>query len=109
MPGGQELGYRFGVDTLQEFMPDKETKAKLICKGHMNLQNYQDMKRPSQIEAGQMVDLDFLLQPTYYKMPRGSRLALIVYSTDQAMTKRPLEEETYTIDLAHSALSFWQK
>lgn len=32
MPGGQELGYRFGVDTLQEFMPDKETKAKLICK-----------------------------------------------------------------------------
>ena len=109
MRGGQELGYRFGTDTLQEFMPDKLTKAKLITKAHMNLQNYQDMKKPVNIDATQFVDLDFQLQPTYYRIPAGAKLALIIYSTDQAMTKRPLEAETYTVDLANTEISFWQK
>ena len=109
MRGGQELGYRFGTDTLQEFVPDKMTDAKLITKGHMNLQNYKDIKKPNEIEAGQFVDLKFKLQPTYYRIPAGSSLALIIYSTDQAMTKRPLEDETYTVDLAGTELRFWQK
>ncbi|GFZ26743.1 Xaa-Pro dipeptidyl-peptidase [Lactobacillus corticis] len=109
MRGGQELAYRFGTDTLQEFVPDKETKAKLITKAHMNLQNYQDMKRPSKIEANEFYDLTFKLQPTYYTMPVGSKLVLIIYSTDQGMTKRPLEHETYTIDLANTELTFSQK
>ena len=85
MRGGQELGYRFGTDTLQEFVPDKKTKAKLITKGHMNLQNYKDMKRPEKIDADKFYDLDFLLQPTYYTLPSGSKLALIIYSTDEGM------------------------
>lgn len=109
MRGGQELGYRFGTDTLQEFVPDKLTHAKLITKAHMNLQNYQDMKKPSKIKAGQFVDLDFKLQPTYYHLPVGAKLVLIIYSTDQGMTKRPLEEETYTIDLAKTEIKFSQK
>lgn len=109
MRGGQELGYRFGTDTLQEFVPDKVTDAKLITKGHMNLQNYKDMKRPSEIEAGEFLDLKFKLQPTYYRIPVGSSLALIIYSTDQGMTKRPLEDETYTVDLAGTEIKFWQK
>lgn len=109
MSGGQELGYRFGTDTLQEFVPDKKTKAKLITKAHMNLQNYESMKKPSKIEAGQFVDLNFKLQPTYYTIPAGSTLALIIYSTDEGMTKRPLEEETYTIDLANTEIKFSQK
>lgn len=109
MPKGQELGYRFGQDTLQEFVPDKVTEAKLITKAHMNLQNYQDMKHPVKIKAGEFIDLTFKLQPTYYRIPVGSKLVLIIYSTDQAMTKRPLEDETYTIDLAQTEISFSQK
>lgn len=109
MRGGQELGYRFGTDTLQEFVLDKKTKAKLITKSHMNLQNYQDLRKPSKIEAGQFVDLTFKLQPTYYHLPVGARLCLIIYSTDEGMTKRPLEEETYTIDLANTEIKFSQK
>lgn len=105
----QEFGFRFGAGPLQEFVPDKATKAKLITKAHMNLQNYQDMHRPSKLEAGQFVDLVFELQPTYYTMPAGSKLALIIYSTDQGMTKRPLVAEDYTIDLADSELLFYKK
>lgn len=109
MPGGQELGFRFGQDTLQEFQPDKLTHAKLITKGHMNLQNHADLKRPVAIKPGEFYDLTFMLQPTYYQIPVGSRLCLIIYSTDQGMTKRPLEETIYTIDLARTEINFSQK
>lgn len=106
MPGGQELGFHFQLDSLQEFMPDKLTHAKLITKAHMNLQNYADMKKPSSIKAGEFYDLQFKLQPTYYTMPAGSKLCLIIYSTDQGMTKRPLETTDYTIDLSETAIKF---
>lgn len=106
MPGGQELGFHFQLDSLQEFMPDKLTHAKLITKAHMNLQNYADMKKPSSIKAGEFYDLQFKLQPTYYTMPVGSKLCLIIYSTDQGMTKRPLENTNYTIDLSETAIKF---
>lgn len=104
----QELGYRFGTDILREFIPDKVTDAKLITKGHMNIQNYADMKKAQKITPGKFYDLEFFLQPTFYRVPVGSRLGLIIYSTDQAMTKRPLEEETYTIDLANTAFYYSQ-
>ena len=109
MPGGQELGFHFQLDSLQEFMPDKLTHAKLITKAHMNLQNYADMKKPSSIKAGEFYDLQFKLQPTYYTMPAGSKLCLIIYSTDQGMTKRPLENTDYTIDLSKTAIKFSTK
>lgn len=106
MKDGQELGYRFGTDTLQEFVPDKMTEGKLITKAHMNLQNYADMKRPEKIKEDQFVDLKFKLQPTYYQVPAGSKLVMIIYSTDMGMTKRPLESETYTIDLGKTSINF---
>ena len=109
MRDGQELGFRFGTDTLQEFVPDKLSHAKLITKAHMNLQNYADMQKPAAIEPGEFYDLSFELQPTYYKVPVGSKLCLIIYSTDQGMTKRPLEETTYTIDLAKTEIKFNEK
>lgn len=109
MRDGQELGFRFGTDTLQEFVPDKLSHAKLITKAHTNLQNYADMQKPAAIEPGEFYDLSFELQPTYYKVPVGSKLCLIIYSTDQGMTKRPLEETTYTIDLAKTEIKFNEK
>ena len=109
MRDGQELGFRFGTDTLQEFVPDKLSHAKLITKAHMNLQNYADMQKPAAIEPGEFYDLSFELQPTYYKVPVGSKLCLIIYSTDQGMTKRPLEETIYTIDLAKTEIKFNEK
>ncbi|RMC54250.1 Xaa-Pro dipeptidyl-peptidase [Lactobacillus sp. ESL0261] len=109
MSGGQELGFHFQLDSLQEFMPDKLTHAKLITKAHMNLQNYADMKKPRSIKAGEFYDLQFKLQPTYYTLPVGSKLCLIIYSTDQGMTKRPLENTDYTIDLAETAIKFSTK
>lgn len=104
----QELGYRFGTEVMKEFVNDKETKAKLITKGHMNVQNYADMKKAKEIKPSEFYDLEFELQPTFYRIPAGSQLALIVYSTDQGMTKRPLEEETYTIDLNQSEIKYSQ-
>lgn len=105
----QQLGYRFGTEVLKEFQPAAPTKAKLITKAHMNLQNYQDMKHPASITPGQYYDLQFYLQPTYYTIPAACKLGLIIYSTDQAMTKRPLSQQKFTIDLAHIQISWAQK
>ncbi|MDO4912390.1 MAG: Xaa-Pro dipeptidyl-peptidase [Lactobacillus sp.] len=105
----QNLGYRFGYDALQEFVNDNPTIGKLISVAHMNLQNYQDMKKPSKITAGEFYDLTFQLQPTYYQVPAGSQLALVIYSTDQKMTKRPISETTYQIDLSATELTLYEK
>lgn len=105
----QEFGYRFGSQMLQEFTLTKATPAKLITKAHINMQNYADLKKASQIKENTMYDFEFQLQPTYYRIPAGSQLALIIYSTDQAMTKRPLESEEYKIDLTKCSISFQQK
>ncbi|MCH3904590.1 MAG: Xaa-Pro dipeptidyl-peptidase [Lactobacillus sp.] len=102
----QEFGFRSGTQALQEFVPAKVTPVKLITKAHMNLQNYADMKRPSKLEPGEFYDLEFQLQPTYYEIPTGMQLGLVVYSTDQGMTKRPLETEDYQLDLNHSWLTW---
>ena len=104
----QELGYRFGTQYLQEFVPDKITAGKLITKAHMNIQNYADMKKAKSIKPGEFYDLEFYLQPTFYNVPAGSQLGLIIYSTDQGLTKRPLKEEKYTIDLSQSELRYRQ-
>ena len=74
----------------------------------MNIQNYSDMKKAKKIKPGEFYDLEFELQPTFYRVPVGSQLALIIYSTDQGMTKRSLEEETYTIDLSQSEIKYSQ-
>jgi X-Pro dipeptidyl-peptidase len=102
----QEFGFRFGTQALQEFVPAKATPVKLITKAHMNLQNYADMKRPSKLEPGEFYELEFKLQPTYYEIPAGMQLGLVIYSTDQGMTKRPLETEDYQLDLNHSWLTW---
>ncbi|MBP2056898.1 X-Pro dipeptidyl-peptidase [Lactobacillus colini] len=104
----QELGYRFGTEVMKEFVNDIETNAKLITKGHMNVQNYADMKHAKEIKPGEFYNLEFELQPTFYRVPASSHLTLIVYSTDQGMTKRPLEDETYTIDLSQSEIKYSQ-
>ena len=74
----------------------------------MNIQNYADMKKAKSIKPGEFYDLEFYLQPTFYNVPAGSQLGLIIYSTDQGMTKRPLKEEKYTIDLSQSELRYRQ-
>lgn len=103
----QEFGFRFGSQALQEFVPAPASLVKLISKAHMNVQNYADMKRPAKVEPGKFYDLDFLLQPTYYTVPAGMALGLIVYSTDQGMTKRPLVSEEYQLDLNQSWLKWF--
>ncbi|MEJ6348594.1 Xaa-Pro dipeptidyl-peptidase [Holzapfeliella sp. He02] len=102
----QPLGYQFAYETLREFKPQTQsTDFKLIAKGHANLQNYQG-KQAVNINPDEFYDLSFELQPTYYCLPKDSQLGLIIYSTDVGMTKRPLEQTTYTIDLTQSSFDY---
>lgn len=106
---GQEFGYHFGTDSLKEFKPVRPTDFKLIAKGHQNIQNYADQKLAKPVAPGEFYDLEFELQPTYYTLPKDTQLGLVVYSTDQGMTKRPQESTTYTVDLAKSSITIFTK
>lgn len=106
---GQELGYHFGTESLKEFQPARPTDFKLIAKGHQNIQNYANQRIARSVTPGEFYDLEFELQPTYYTLPKDTQLALVVYSTDQGMTKRPQESTTYTVDLAQSSITVFQK
>ena len=106
---GQPLGYNFGTDSLKEFVPGKTNSFKLIAKGHCNLQNSASLLRAQAIEPNEFYELNFELQPTYYHLPVGAKLGLVVYSTDMGMTKRPQEETTYQLDLAGATLTTYEK
>lgn len=105
----QPLGYNFGYETQKEFVPDQKSLYKLITKGFCNIQNYADLKHAEKTNPGEFYDLEFELQPTYYSLPEGSEIGMIVYSTDMGMTKRPQETTIYHVDLANSQLILHQK
>lgn len=105
----QPLGFDFGYETQKEFMPAPPSNFKIISKGFCNIQNYADLKHPNEVKPNEFYQLNFQMQPTYYSLPKGSELGLIIYSTDMGMTKRPQENTTYSLNLAKSFLRLAQK
>lgn len=101
------LGYRWREDDLVEFALDKPSDFKLISKGHINLQNRTNLWQNDELKANEFYDLNVTLQPIFYHLPKGRRLALIVYSTDMEMTVRGNQDISYALDLEACELSFF--
>ncbi|HIW89171.1 MAG TPA: Xaa-Pro dipeptidyl-peptidase [Candidatus Ligilactobacillus excrementipullorum] len=92
-------GYHWREDDLNEFQLTKATPFKMITKGHINLQNRTANYKTDELVAGQFYDVDFDLQPTFYHVPAGHQLGLVIYATDMEMTVRGNEDLTYSLDL----------
>lgn len=102
-----EQGVHWRSDALNEFTLNKhKTPFKLITKGHINLQNRTNSWQVDPLEANQYVDLDFYLQPTYYKVPRNHQIGVIIYATDFGMTLRGNQDITYSFKAHQSYLEF---
>ncbi|MBM7544427.1 X-Pro dipeptidyl-peptidase [Weissella beninensis] len=100
-----ESGVHWRSDALNEFTLNSHlTPFKLITKGHINLQNRSNAWHVDSLAANQFVDLDFYLQPTYFKIPVGHQLGLIIYATDFGMTIRGNQDITYTLAESDSYL-----
>ena len=91
------------LDNLTE-LPFKEAGQRVISKGYLNLQNRHDLLKVEPVTPGEWMEFDFDLQPTIYKLEKGTTLRLILYTTDFEITVRDQTDYQLTIDLAQSSL-----
>ena len=92
------------LDNLTE-LPFKEAGQRVISKGYLNLQNRQDLLEVEAVTPGEWMEFDFELQPTIYKLEKGTTLRLVLYTTDFEITVRDQTDYQLTVDLAQSSLS----
>ncbi|MFQ7324378.1 MAG: Xaa-Pro dipeptidyl-peptidase [Streptococcus xiaochunlingii] len=91
------------LDNLTE-LPFKEAGQRVITKGYLNLQNRHDLLQVEPVTPGEWMEFDFELQPTIYKLEKGTTLRLVLYTTDFEITVRDQTDYQLTIDLASSSL-----
>ena len=92
------------IDNLTE-LPFKEAGQRVITKGYLNLQNRHDLLQVEPVTPGEWMEFDFELQPTIYKLEKGTTLRLVLYTTDFEITVRDQTDYQLTIDLANSRLT----
>ena len=92
------------LDNLTE-LPFKEAGQRVITKGYLNLQNRHDLLQVEHVNPGEWMEFDFELQPTIYKLEKGTSLRLVLYTTDFEITVRDQTDYQLTIDLANSSLT----
>lgn len=96
--------YDWREDDLREFTLDKESSAKMITKGHINLQNRENNYKVNELNPDIFYNINVELQPTFYKLQAGHQLGLIIYATDFGMTVRGNQNIKYTVQLDQSSL-----
>lgn len=92
------------LDNLTE-LPFKEASQRVITKGYLNLQNRHNLIEVEAVTPGEWMEFDFELQPTIYKLEKGTTLRLVLYTTDFEITVRDQTDYQLTIDLANSSLT----
>ena len=70
---------------------DKNDKARIITRGWADAQNHQDITKGELLVPGQNYQITFDLEPKQYQVAAGSRLGVLVASTDYDYTLRPKE------------------
>jgi X-Pro dipeptidyl-peptidase len=97
--------YDWRTDDLREFTQQKSvTPWKMISKGHINLQNRTNNYRVDKVVPNQFYDVTLQLQPTFYHLPAGHQLGLVIYATDFETTIRGNQDLQYSLQLNQSHL-----
>jgi X-Pro dipeptidyl-peptidase len=68
---------------------DSDGKGKIITRGWADPQNHKDIKEGEVLIPGQSYQLSFDLEPKQYRLSSGSRLGVLIASTDYEYTMRP--------------------
>ena len=102
-PRAMDNGRYYMLDNLME-LPFADTPHRVITKSFLNLQNRADLLTVEEVVPNQWMELSFELQPTIYKMAKGAKLRLVLYTTDFEHTVRDTTDYKLTIDLEKSSL-----
>jgi X-Pro dipeptidyl-peptidase len=68
---------------------DKQGRGRIITRGWADPQNYRDITRGESLIPGKTYQLSFELEPKQYRLKSGSRLGILIASTDYEYTLRP--------------------
>jgi X-Pro dipeptidyl-peptidase len=68
---------------------DKNGKGQIITRGWADPQNYRDQSKGELLIPGEDYQLTFSLEPKEYRLSSGSKLGVILTSTDYDFTLRP--------------------
>lgn len=72
--------------------------VRLVTRGWADPQNRKSISRTSAVKPGVPYEIEFELQPHDYQFQAGSRIGLVVMSTDRLFTLRPPPGTTLTLD-----------
>ncbi len=104
-PKAIDRGRNFELENLQE-LPLVNSPYQVMTKGFLNLQNRNDLMEISEIPENEWLDVHFGVQPTIYKLEKGDKIRILIYSTDFEHTVRDNRHVTYDIDLSQSKIIF---
>ncbi|MGT2906794.1 Xaa-Pro dipeptidyl-peptidase [Streptococcus dentiloxodontae] len=96
-------GRLFKQEALRE-LPLVTGKNRVITKSHLNLQNRDGLLTIKEVVADQWMTLSLDLQPSIYKLTKGDKLRLLLYTTDFEHTIRDNSDYQLIVDLGHSSL-----
>ncbi|MGF7437411.1 Xaa-Pro dipeptidyl-peptidase [Lentilactobacillus senioris] len=103
---GIDTGFRWRFDDLKEFQLDSHiTPYKVISIGHMNLQNRTNAYQNDELKPNKFYSVHLNLQPSFYHLPAGHRLGLVIFGTDMATSIRGNQDIEYKVDLTKSQLN----
>ncbi|MGT2683256.1 Xaa-Pro dipeptidyl-peptidase [Streptococcus porci] len=84
-------------------LPEREAANRVIAKGHLNLQNRDGLLNIKDVAADCWMAVSLELQPTIYALEEGSKLRLVLYTTDFEHTVR--DNSSYHLDIKEVMLS----
>lgn len=74
-------------------------RGSVITRGWADPQNYKSLRESEPLKSGKFYDMSFYLQPDDQIIPAGSRIALMVFSSDKDFTLWPPAGTELTLDL----------
>ena len=83
---------------------DDPSQGGVITRGWADPQNAESLRESEPLVPGEFVELTFDLQPDDQVIPAGSRIALMVFSSDADFTLAPSPGASLTVDLAGTSL-----
>ena len=86
-------------------MPFKQAKYRVIINGHLNLQNRIEHLSIENVTPNEWMTIGLDLQPTIYKLNKGDKLRLVLYTTDFEHTIRDNSDYEVTVDLSLSKMT----
>ncbi len=100
------LGINAGSMDSKDFkLEEKASEFEIITRESINIQNRKSIINKENIEEDKFYNYNIEMEPMFFKVPKGHKIGLVIYSTDLQLTQRPLEVTNFKIEQSSIILS----